>query len=160
MLGLADDGKVLQRYVPWSTIVMLGAMSILIGVGRAGGMCELLAGFISDYLPRVFVVPLLSLVAGCMSVFSSAISVVLPLMFPMVPHLAELTGLPPTLMFMAIFVSATITGMSPLSTMGGMTLGGCTREEDQSKIFYKVIPHPFIMLSFLIILFLIWSAFV
>lgn len=157
VLGLADDGRVLRFHVPWPTIVMLGSMSILIGVGREAGMVDLLAGLISDFLPRTLVAPALALAAGLMSVFSSAISVVLPTMFPMVPQLAQLTGLPPQMLFMAIFVSSTLTGTSPLSTMGSMVLGGCDRDEDRSQLFYQVILYPFIMLAIVVLLFWGWS---
>ncbi|MCI9156350.1 MAG: hypothetical protein HFF44_05325 [Lawsonibacter sp.] len=157
VLGLADDGKVLRFHVPWPTIVMLGSMSILIGVGREAGMVDLLAGSISDFLPRTLVAPALALAGGLMSVFSSAISVVLPTMFPMVPQLAGLTGLPPQMLFMAIFVSSTLTGTSPLSTMGSMTLGGCDRDEDRSRLFYQVILYPFLLLAIVVALFWGWS---
>ena len=101
--------------------------------------------------------PALALAAGLMSVFSSAISVVLPTMFPMVPQLAQLTELPPQMLFMAIFVSSTLTGTSPLSTMGSMVLGGCDQDEDRSQLFYQVILYPFIMLAIVVLLFWVWS---
>lgn len=157
VLGLADDGRVLRFHVPWATILMLGSMSVLIGVGREAGMIEMLSSLISGVLPPLLILPALALISGLMSVFSSAISVVLPTMFPMVPHLSALTGLPPQALFMSIFVSATLTGTSPLSTMGSMVLGGYDRDEDRSTLFYQVILYPFFLLSALFLIFLVYS---
>lgn len=150
VLNLADDRQVLRFQVPWTTLVMLGGVSMLIGVGKEAGLVELLAGLISGHLPKILIAPVLSLSAGLMSVFSSAISVVLPTLYPLVPELTKDTGVSAQLMYSVIFVSATITGISPLSTTGSMILGGCKSEKVRSRLFYQVIPLPFILLAVMV----------
>ena len=150
ILNLADDRQVLRFQVPWTTLVMLGGVSMLIGVGKEAGLVELLAGLISGHLPKILIAPVLSLSAGLMSVFSSAISVVLPTLYPLVPELTKDTGVSAQLMYSVIFVSATITGISPLSTTGSMILGGCKSEKVRSRLFYQVIPLPFILLAVMV----------
>lgn len=150
VLNLADDWQVLRFQVPWTTLVMLGGVSMLIGVGKEAGLVELLAGLISGHLPKILIAPVLSLSAGLMSVFSSAISVVLPTLYPLVPELTKDTGVSAQLMYSVIFVSATITGISPLSTTGSMILGGCKSEKVRSRLFYQVIPLPFILLAVMV----------
>ena len=150
VLNLADDRQVFRFQVPWTTLVMLGGVSMLIGVGKEAGLVELLAGLISGHLPKILIAPVLSLSAGLMSVFSSAISVVLPTLYPLVPELTKDTGVSAQLMYSVIFVSATITGISPLSTTGSMILGGCKSEKVRSRLFYQVIPLPFILLAVMV----------
>ena len=150
VLNLADDWQVLRFQVPWTTLVMLGGVSMLIGVGKEAGLVELLAGLISGHLPKILIAPVLSLSAGLMSVFSSVISVVLPTLYPLVPELTKDTGVSAQLMYSVIFVSATITGISPLSTTGSMILGGCKSEKVRSRLFYQVIPLPFILLAVMV----------
>lgn len=158
VLNLADDRQVLRFQVPWTTLVMLGGVSMLIGVGKEAGLVELLAGLISGHLPKILIAPVLSLSAGLMSVFSSAISVVLPTLYPLVPELTKDTGVSAQLMYSVIFVSATITGISPLSTTGSMILGGCKSEKVRSRLFYQVIPLPFILLAVMVGLSIVFSA--
>ena len=158
VLNLADDRQVLRFQVPWTTLVMLGGVSMLIGVGKEAGLIELLAGLISGHLPKILIAPVLSLSAGLMSVFSSAISVVLPTLYPLVPELTKDTGVSAQLMYSVIFVSATITGISPLSTTGSMILGGCKSEKVRSRLFYQVIPLPFILLAVMVGLSIVFSA--
>ena len=158
VLNLADDRQVLRFQVPWTTLVMLGGVSMLIGVGKEAGLVELLAGLISGHLPKILIAPVLSLSAGLMSVFSSAISVVLPTLYPLVPELTKDTGVSAQLMYSVIFVSATITGISPLSTTGSMILSGCKSEKVRSRLFYQVIPLPFILLAVMVGLSIVFSA--
>ena len=158
VLNLADDRQVLRFQVPWTTLVMLGGVSMLIGVGKEAGLIELLAGLISGHLPKILIALVLSLSAGLMSVFSSAISVVLPTLYPLVPELTKDTGVSAQLMYSVIFVSATITGISPLSTTGSMILGGCKSEKVRSRLFYQVIPLPFILLAVMVGLSIVFSA--
>lgn len=158
VLNLADDRQVLRFQVPWTTLVMLGGVSMLIGVGKEAGLVELLAGLISGHLPKILIAPVLSLSAGLMSVFSSAISVVLPTLYLLVPELTKDTGVSAQLMYSVIFVSATITGISPLSTTGSMILGGCKSEKVRSRLFYQVIPLPFILLAVMVGLSIVFSA--
>lgn len=158
VLNLADDRQVLRFQVPWTTLVMLGGVSMLIGVGKEAGLVELLAGLISGHLPKILIAPVLSLSAGLMSVFSSAISVVLPTLYPLVPELTADTGVSAQLMYSVIFVSATITGISPLSTTGSMILGGCKSEKVRSRLFYQVIPLPFVLLVIIVGLSIVFSA--
>ena len=146
VMGLGDDRDVIRKQVPWTTIVMLGGMSMLIGVGKESGLIEEITSIITDHMPTAAIAAFLAGTAGLMSVFSSAIGVVLPTLFPMVPQLSAATGVSASLMFIAIFVGATMTGISPLSTNGSMVLAGCRSESKRNSLFYQVIGLPFMML--------------
>lgn len=150
--GLADDKQVIRKRVPWTTIVMLGGMSMLMFVGKSCGMLEMIVGLVEKRIPKALIPALLAMVAGVMSMFSSAISVVMPTLFPLILPLSESLGVAPRPMILAIFIGATVTGISPLSTTGSMVLAGCRGEENRGRLFYQVIPLPFIMLVLTVLL--------
>ena len=115
----------------------------------------MLPPLIAGALPRYAVIPALGLAGGLMSIFSSAISVVLPTLYPLVPGIAADTGLSAPLMYSAIFVGATMTGISTLSTTGSMVLVGCRGEEARNNLFYQAIILPFIMAGAVTVTFLL-----
>ncbi len=155
LFNLADEKTVIRKRIPWGTILMLGGVSLLIAVGREAGLAEMLPPLIAGALPRYAVIPALGLAGGLMSIFSSAISVVLPTLYPLVPGIAADTGLSAPLMYSAIFVGATMTGISTLSTTGSMVLVGCRGEEARNNLFYQAFALPFIMAGAVTVTFLL-----
>lgn len=149
-LRLSNDKKVLHDYVPWNLIAMIGSMGMLLGVGESLGMVDSISQMVSRSVPIFLVAPLLALIAGLMSVFTSAIGVVIPTLFALVPDLSAVYGLSPIELYTAIFSAATITGVSPLSTTGGMTLSGCSCETDRERLFYQSLFLPFTLLVIII----------
>lgn len=145
-LRLGDDKQVLKERVPWQVIALIGSMGMLIGVGNSLGMTDSISRLLSETVDSRLAVPLLALIAGLMSVFTSAIGVVLPTLYSLVPDLAVSYGMNPAALYIAPFVAATITGCSPLSTTGGMTLAGCADITQRESLFYRVIFLPFILL--------------
>ena len=119
---------------------------MLIGVGKEAGMTELLVPIISKSLPRPYLAMFLGITAGVMSMFSSAIGVVLPTLFPLIPQLCKTTEIPASVLFIAVFIGATMTGISPLSTTGSMVLAGCQTESGRDKLFYQAMLLPFLLL--------------
>lgn len=158
LLNLADDRQVIRCQIPWTTLMTIGSVSLLIGVGQRAGLVETISGLISKHLPVVLIAPVLAFSAGLMSVFSSAIGVVIPTLYPLIPDLSSATGVDAGLLYSFVFIAATITGISPLSTTGSMILGGCKSEKIRSKLFYQTIFIPFILLFFVILFSLAASA--
>lgn len=143
---LGDDRKVLSESVPWGTIVILGGVSVLIQVGKSAGLIESLAALVSSHMPVRLIAPVMALIAGLMSMCSSAVSVVIPTLYPLIPPIASSTGVSAPALYAAVFVAATATGASPLSTNGSLALGGCYKEHVRGPLFYQAVPIPFTML--------------
>lgn len=150
LLKLGDDREILGKNIPWRTIMMLSGISMLVGVGEEAGMVEILAHVICSSFPVRLITPVLAGVAGIMSIFSSAIGVVLPTLFPLVPALSYRTGVNAAMMYSGIYVAATMTGTSPISTNGSMAMAGCQNYEEHNKLFYESIFVPFILLIIVI----------
>ena len=141
VLNLADDRQVLRFQVPWTTLVMLGGVSMLIGVGKEAGVGRSFwPVLISGHLPEdSMIAPVLSLSAGLMSVFSSAISVVLPDVVSSGAGTDErYRSLRTVDVFCDLRLSDHYGNLTTLSTTGSMILGGCKSEKVRSRLFYQV----------------------
>ncbi|WP_302795291.1 SLC13 family permease [Cloacibacillus evryensis] len=138
LLKLAPQKKVLDE-VPWSTIMMVAGVGMLIGVAIEAGTIKLLAVWISSSVP-VWLIPItITVVAAFMSFFSSTLGVVCPALFPLVSSLAEATGINPMVLFACILVGAQSSSISPFSAGGSLMLGACEDEGERATLFPKLI---------------------
>lgn len=74
-----------------------------------------------------------------MSFFSSTLGVVCPALYPLVPTLAEATGLNPLVLFACIVIGAQSSAISPFSSGGSLVLGSCSTEEERNEMFPKLL---------------------
>lgn len=122
VMKLADTKEVIKR-LPMNTILLVAGVCFLMEIAKAAGMVEVIEGLFGSSVPKFLVGPFLCLIAGILSIFSSTWSVVLPLMYPLVPPLAAATGLNPVGLYSAILFGSNATGFSPFSTAGSMLVG-------------------------------------
>lgn len=138
LLKLADEKQVVAK-VPWGTLIMICGVGMLISVAIKAGTIKILAGWIGSNMPAYLVPMVLCIVGGIMSFFSSTLGVVCPALFPIIPSLAETTGLNPMLLFTCVVIGAQATAISPFSSGGSLTLGACTNEEERNSLFSKLM---------------------
>ncbi len=136
-LKLGDEKKIIKNQIPWNTIVMVGGISMLMGVATVAGAVEFLSNWVGSSIPTFIVPGVLVLIAGSMSFFSGAVTVVVPMLVPMVPTMSATTGLNPVLLISCILIGSCCTGISPFSTGGSLLLSGIKDEQLRDKIFYK-----------------------
>jgi len=74
-----------------------------------------------------------------MSFFSSTLGVVCPALYPLVPTLAQATGINPLILFTCIVIGAQSSAISPFSSGGSLILGSCTSEEERTLMFPKLL---------------------
>ena len=135
-LHLADKPKEVLEKVPWNTIWLVCGVGMLIDVAVEAGTIDLLASLINK-IPAPLVPVSVCVVAGIMSIFSSTLGVVAPLMFPMIPGIVAATGLNPSLIVVAIIIGAQSTALAPFSTGGSLILGSSGLEEKEQQRFYN-----------------------
>ncbi|WP_248930655.1 SLC13 family permease [Paenibacillus hamazuiensis] len=153
LLKLAEDKpkEVLAR-VPWSTLWLVSGVGMLIDVAVEAGTIDLLASLINN-MPS-FIVPIaVTIIAGIMSIFSSTLGVVAPLMFPMIAGIVGPTGYSASLIAVAIIIGAQSTALAPFSTGGSLILGNSGLGEEESKKFYNDLLYKatFLGLGFAIV---------
>ena len=81
ILKLSDMKQMLDT-VPWMALITVGGMGTFIKVCTELGVVDVLSSFISNNVDPAWVPSVLALSAGCMSLFTATISVVLPTFYP------------------------------------------------------------------------------
>lgn len=137
-MGLAPQKQVIDK-IPWNTIIMICGVGMLINVAIEAGTIDLLASWAGSSLPAWLVPIVFSLVGAVMSFFSSTLGVVCPALFPLVPALAETTGINSMVLFACIVIGAQSSAISPFSSGGSLILGSCSNEEERNGMFSRLL---------------------
>ncbi|RNI23897.1 SLC13 family permease [Flexivirga caeni] len=135
LLGAADSHRVIAR-VPWNILIMISGMGMLIQVAVAAGTIRQIANWLGGgHVPTYLVPVVLALVAAVITAFSSYIGVTAPALFPIVPTLAAVTHLNPTLLFVCATIGGLSMAISPYSEGGAMVMG--FSPEGQQDAMYR-----------------------
>lgn len=144
LLGTVNEKGAL-KLVPWSVLILICGVNVLMSVTKTLGGIDLLADLLAKLMNRTTASPIMSLTAGMMSWFSSANGVVFPTLIPTAPAIAANVGGGVTAadLIMAIVGAATVAGISPMSTGGSLILASYTQgkevsDKEQSKIFARL----------------------
>lgn len=122
-------------------MILIAGVNMLMTITKAMGGIDLLSSILASFMNRHTAAPLMGLTGGIMSWFSSANGVVFPTLIPTVPDVAAQVGGASVLqMVVAIVCSATVAGLSPMSTGGSLVMASYAQEtnaeeKEQSKIF-------------------------
>lgn len=137
LMNLGDEKEVIKK-VPWGTLIMICGVGMLISVAIKAGTVKLIAGFVTDTILAPVVPIVMAAIGGFMSFFSSTMGVVTPALFPLVPNLAEASGIDAAVLFSAIVIGAQATAISPFSSGGSLVLSTVS-EEERVDMFGKLI---------------------
>ena len=146
-LNLADQKKVINS-VSWNTIILLAGISMLMSVAVKAGAVTIISDWLSASVPTWLLPCFFCLLGGFLSCFSGGITVVFPMVAPIVPAVVATSGANAMLLFCATVLGAHFTGMSPFST-GGAVFMGMNRDESISK---KLVTGQLLLCLFGVIL--------
>lgn len=142
--------KAALKLIPWSVLLLITGVSILMAVTKELGGITLLSDLLASMMNRITAGPIIALTSGLMSWFSSANGVVLPTLIPTVQDIVANVGGNVTAveLIMAIVGGATVAGISPLSTGGSLILASYAQETDvtdkeQQSVFAKLFGVSF-----------------
>lgn len=142
--------KAALKLIPWSVLLLITGVSILMAVTKELGGITLLSNLLASMMNQITAAPIIGLTAGLMSWFSSANGVVLPTLIPTAADIAANVGGSVTTLelIMAVVGGATVAGISPLSTGGSLILASYTQEtnapeKEQQSIFAKLFVTSF-----------------
>lgn len=146
IIGVADEKKIVKS-IPWSTLMMLSGVSLLVKVITETGGIELISNMLGAVVTPFTAAPFTALMAGVFSVFSVMSSVVVPTMTPILPALVEATGGGVSLVTLltAMCFGGYATSISPLSSGGGMIMAAITGMDEKdggqspAKVFKTLI---------------------
>jgi Na+/H+ antiporter NhaD/arsenite permease-like protein len=139
LLRAADDSEAIKR-MPWGTILMVCGVTVLIGLlQRTGGM-DIFASLLSSISTQATVVPVIAVVIGIVSAYSSTSGVVLPAFLPTVPGLVENLGGGNALgLASTMNVAGHLVDVSPLSTIGALCIASVPSGEMSRKLFNQLL---------------------
>ncbi|HVY64573.1 MAG TPA: SLC13 family permease [Gammaproteobacteria bacterium] len=139
LLRAADDAEAIKR-MPWSTIVMVCGVTVLIGLLEKTGGMKIFTDLLSSIATQHTVVPELAVIIGVVSAYSSTSGVVLPAFLPTVPGLAQNLGLENALgLASTMNVAGHLVDVSPLSTIGALCIAGIPAGEASRRLFNQLL---------------------
>ena len=139
MLTGYGDSKAAVKVMPWSVIMMVCGVSVLIDVMDKSGGLNFLVQIMSSVAGPTTICFWTAFVPAVISAYSSSSGVVMPMFLPMTPGLVELTGGDPVSIISAIDVGSHLVDTSPLSTLGALCIASAGEEEDKGVLFRKLL---------------------
>ena len=139
LLGIADEANSI-RAMPWSPIMMVTGVTVLIALLEKTGGMDLFTSFLARFSSHESVTGVTALLTGTISVFSSTSGVVLPAFLPTVPGLIEkLGGGDPFAICSSMNVGSHLVDVSPLSTTGALCIAAAPAGEDLRRLFRRML---------------------
>ena len=139
LLRAADDGEAIKR-MPWGTILMVCGVTVLIGLLQNTGGMDIFANLLSSIATQATVVPVLAVVIGIVSAYSSTSGVVLPAFLPTVPGLIENLGGGSALGIASTMnIAGHLVDVSPLSTIGALCIASVPAGDMSRKLFNQLL---------------------
>lgn len=154
-LGCAD-AKATFKMIPWNSLIMIGGMTVYVGIIKLMGGVDLMTSFIAAVANKTLAPGIMNALCAFMSLFASGNGVVIPTMSATVSELCSaIPGLSASAMFWAVAMGANATPMSPMSTVGAQSLAYYSAASNPSEEeFKKAFNRQFIMA----IAAMIWSS--
>ncbi len=148
------DPEEAVRGVPYSILLMIGGMTSLIGVISELGGIQLISGAIAS-IPSASLAPVvLTLLAGAMSIFSSASSVVQPTLISSLPHLLTLMpGASAQTLVSSIAAGSYAVALSPFDANGAQIMAAygaiySPTEEERLHTFNRLLKLSVLILLY------------
>ena len=138
LLRAADEKDAIKK-MPWSVILMVCGVTVLIGVLSAQRGMDLFTDLLARIATPGTVTFMIALVTGAVSVYSSTSGVVLPAFLPTVPGLAARLGADPLSIAASMYVGGHLVDLSPLSTIGALCIAALPNEAGAKKLFNQLL---------------------
>lgn len=150
---ISNFNQQLQR-VPWTIIVTLSGVMLLVGVAGNAGLGTLLGNFITSNVP-VFMVPAVFVFCSAGLSFVATFFAVMPLLFPVAVQVSAATGINISILIACICVGAIGSGStSPLSAMGAQILSSMPSDQ-QEALAPRMIKYTFVSIAIYVVLALV-----
>lgn len=136
-LKLGDEKQALAG-VPWKMVITICGVGMLVSVASEAGTLAYLSEYISRSFSPAALPYVMAIIAGIMSIFSSTMGVVIPTLYPLIYAICTASGASPLMLFSVVPVASGYTGISPFSSVGGMSMANI-REEKYNSTFIKLL---------------------
>jgi len=147
LLRAANEDEAIRR-VPWGTIIMVCGVTVLISLLEKTSGLDLFTGMVARVATPDTVIPLVALMVGLISAYSSTSGVVLPAFLPLVPGLAAKLGLASGLgLAETMNIAGHLVDVSPLSTIGALCVASIPAGDASRLLFNQLLAWGFSMMA-------------
>lgn len=139
-LKVANQNQAFQG-IPWSTLILVAGVGILVNVVSVAGGIATLSKFLSTIMTPTTAASIMAAMGGLMSFVSSASGVVMPTLIPAVPGIVENMNntVSASSLISGIVVGAHVVTVSPLSTLGALAVAAATERTEKEKFFTQLL---------------------
>jgi Na+/H+ antiporter NhaD/arsenite permease-like protein len=139
LLRAADDHDAIKG-MPWSTILMVCGVTVLIGLLEKTGGMDVFTDLLSSVATQSTIIPFMAATVGLISAYSSTSGVILPAFLPTVPGLIENLGGGSALALASTMnVAGHLVDVSPLSTIGALCIAGVPAGDASRRLFNQLL---------------------
>ncbi len=136
---VADHEQAIRR-IPWTPIIMVTGVTVLIGLLEKTGGLALFSDVLARFATQSTVTGMIAFVTGIISVYSSTSGVVLPAFLPTIPGLImRLGGGNPLYLAASMNIGAHLVDMSPLSTTGAICVAGIANAAEVRPTYNRLL---------------------
>jgi di/tricarboxylate transporter len=136
VLAGAGDDSVGLKTMPWSPIVMVSGVTVLVTLLEKTGGMDLFSTLLARASSLQTITGFTAAVTGAVSIFSSTSSVVLPAFLPTIPGLIQkLGGGDMIAIAYSMIIGAHLVDVSPLSTTGALCIAAAAPGTDTRQLF-------------------------
>lgn len=121
--------------IPWNVIIMVLGVGMLMNVISLSGGVDILVEALEKIMGENSAAPIMAILAGIMSFFSSGLGVVFPTLIPVCGGLATGIGVSGVTLVAMVVIGGTIAGYTPISTTGALIMAGVAQQKDSEKRF-------------------------
>lgn len=139
--------------VAWTAITLICGTAVLISVISELGGVSLLTTMLAKLMNKDTVIPIMAILSGVMSMFSSAVGVVMPTLIPTAVELADKLNnvVTPAVISITIAIGSHFVTISPFSTMGALAIASAPETVDKKQLFNQLFAYAFVSLVFIAI---------
>ncbi|MEO7271789.1 MAG: SLC13 family permease, partial [Vicinamibacterales bacterium] len=139
VLRAADESPAIKR-MPWSAILMVSGVTMLVAVVEKAGGMDLFTTLLAKLATPGTVNGMIAFVTGAISIYSSTSGVVLPTFLPLAPRLVEqIGGGNPLAVALSINVGSSLVDVSPLSTLGALCVAAVADPDRARDLFRRLM---------------------
>lgn len=151
LLFKAADEKSTFKYIPWSAIILVTGVTVLVKMMSEVGGMDLFASIMGNLSTPLTMTLVVGFVAALISAYASTSGVILPAFLPLAPLLIKAIGAPVSALLAlvyAIIVAGHLTDMSPLSTTGAVFVAAAPPEVERAPLYNGLLIWGFSMSIF------------
>ena len=134
IFGCGEEKKAVKE-IPWNVIIMVLGVGMLMNIVSLSGGVDILVSSLQSVMNIKTANPIMAILSGLMSFFSSGLGVVFPTLVPICGSLASGIGADGVYLVAMVVIGGTIAGYTPISTTGALIMAGVAQQEDAEKLF-------------------------